>query len=526
VAITDSSVFVTAGLCYLSNCYTEEYLQIGVQTTLGGTKWFRCEEESTVYVAGFVGSFKCPDPAEFCAYEDITGVRYQENNELLEWIFWACLLGTIFICFLVFCFCKKVRSDVAKKLKTLMNHDLEFEKPFQEEGHKSAASVFLTIISVIWILIGVMFIILAIISVTGEDLLYEGSGSLVFWFAGFGVLIIVFAVLGVMTAEADKPTLKATFYLYINMFMMIIFIILSVIVLGIPSWLHAMVDLMWNSLYSYFPFDWQTLSSEEAWDLIYTWYTGEGAWVVALIVSWNAFSMFGVMICAFIMLTFRNVLGTMLFWMNCLLFIAGVAFVTASSLLLPVLPNTAWQFALFLAGGLTIVSGAVGFFTCRQDKVIIGWISFTSVTFTVMLTVGIFLIVNLDVNSDHIRNLTESQIGEVLLNLEFIAVEWTAESLVEFFDANLLAAAVAMLILALVILATMGAALLVFKDIRGQETKETKHWNKEVSEIRKREDSRPSAGTLKLNEKLKNDLREIELREIKKSDDEAVWRDT
>ncbi len=50
MAITDSSVFTKTGLCYLANCYTEDYLQIGVKTTLGGTKWFRCTQEENMCV--------------------------------------------------------------------------------------------------------------------------------------------------------------------------------------------------------------------------------------------------------------------------------------------------------------------------------------------------------------------------------------------------------------------------------------------------------------------------------------------
>jgi hypothetical protein len=471
VAVTDTSVLTKAGLCYLSNCYTEDYLQIGVKTTLGGTKWFRCEEASTVYVAGYVGSFTCPDPNEFCSYEDVTGVRYTENNELLEWVFWICLFGIALITFLVFIFSRKVRQCVSKKLKELMNHDLDYKPPKLRE--KSSACKALAAISTIWIFIGLGFILIAITSILNADgdFLWDGAAGLVWWFAGFGVLMIVLATLGVMAADGDGPTLKATFYLYINMFLIIVFLVLSVIVLGVPTWLNVIVDVIWNGLYTYFPSDWQTLSSEEAWDKIETWYTGEGTWIVALIIGWNAFSMIGGMICAFIMLTFRNVLGTMLFWMNCVLFIAGVAFVVACYVLSPVLPNLGWRSGLFLAGSLTIVSGTVGFFTCRQQKVIILWVSFTSITFITMLTVGIFLIVNVDVNSDHIRNLTEAQLGEVLLNLEFIAIDWTKEELVDFFDANIYAAAAAQLLLAFVILATMGAALLVLKDIHDQTQK-------------------------------------------------------
>ena len=34
--------FTSYGLCYASNCYSEDYLQIGIRGRDGGTEWFGC----------------------------------------------------------------------------------------------------------------------------------------------------------------------------------------------------------------------------------------------------------------------------------------------------------------------------------------------------------------------------------------------------------------------------------------------------------------------------------------------------
>lgn len=483
LVLTDTTVVQKAGLCYLANCYTENYLQIGVKTVLGGTKWFRCENESNIYVAGFIGAFECPDPTDFCAYEDITGVKYAENNETLEWVFWGVLLGVILICFLVFCCCRKARSVASRRIKELMNFELIFKtaKRAPREG-KSPASYFLMGVSVIWVIIGVVSILVGIVSILADadTYLWENADALVFHFIGLGLVIIVLAVLGIMAAQADRQTLKAAFYLYINMFLLIGFVFLSVITLGIPSWLEIIVEIAWEQLYLYFPNEWQVYSAAQAWQLIWEWYQ-EQPYIVWIIVAWNAFSMIGGMICTFIMLTFRNVLGTMLFWMNCIILIAGVAFVVCCYVLIPILP-TDWLVGLFLAGCFTVVAGGVGVFVCRREKVLIGWIAFTAVALVTMITMGAFLVEGVDENTARVANLSSEALADVVSRLSFVAGEWTETSLKQFLDSNVLAAAIAQLILALVIAATIGAGALVLKDVR-----EVNH-EKEVAEAGHKQD--------------------------------------
>jgi len=52
----------------------------------------------------------------------------------------------------------------------------------------------------------------------------------------------------------------------------------------------------------------------------------------------------------------------------------------------------------------------------------------TALTFVAMLAVGIWLLSSVDENQQIVSNLTQTQLGELALKLEFFASEWTAVS--------------------------------------------------------------------------------------------------
>jgi len=80
-----SLTFDTYGLCYAANCYTADYLQIGIRGRDGGTEWYHCPSGKTLYLAGFSGSVQCPNTIEFCDHEDITGVFMTETQIWAAW---------------------------------------------------------------------------------------------------------------------------------------------------------------------------------------------------------------------------------------------------------------------------------------------------------------------------------------------------------------------------------------------------------------------------------------------------------
>jgi hypothetical protein len=92
------------GLCYRVNCYRPDYLQVAVKSSLSSDAsfWYGCPPEGgKLYIAGFTGAITCPAAAEFCAHETITGVRYPEQNRVLEAIFWGGLCVFAAVMFLI-----------------------------------------------------------------------------------------------------------------------------------------------------------------------------------------------------------------------------------------------------------------------------------------------------------------------------------------------------------------------------------------------------------------------------------------
>lgn len=93
------------GLCYRVNCYRPDYLQIAIRSMISSdlSVWYSCPAEGgKLYIPGFTGTVVCPKATEFCANEVITGIRYPEQNRVLEAIFWG---GLCAVCFFLFLIC-------------------------------------------------------------------------------------------------------------------------------------------------------------------------------------------------------------------------------------------------------------------------------------------------------------------------------------------------------------------------------------------------------------------------------------
>jgi len=65
--------FESNGRCYKTNCFTENYLQVGIVSATA-VKWYKCPENGgAIFIAGFSGQLICPAANTFCRYENITG---------------------------------------------------------------------------------------------------------------------------------------------------------------------------------------------------------------------------------------------------------------------------------------------------------------------------------------------------------------------------------------------------------------------------------------------------------------------
>lgn len=111
-------LFPRYGLCYRSNCYQPDYLQIAIKNQLGDTvNWYKCPSEGgKMYIAGFSGAFHCPPAEDFCRHETITGIKYPETSNTLELIFYGVVGGLLFIS-LVVCVFPACRDKLVQSCK-------------------------------------------------------------------------------------------------------------------------------------------------------------------------------------------------------------------------------------------------------------------------------------------------------------------------------------------------------------------------------------------------------------------------
>lgn len=125
---------VSYGLCYRTNCYRPDYLQVAIKGQFGSTTayWYKCPVEGgKVYVVGFTGSIVCPPAREFCAQEAVTGVKYPESNFVYEAIFWGILVGISLVLFFA-CSCPCIRDRFIGCCKRYCGA-LQFETDYEED---------------------------------------------------------------------------------------------------------------------------------------------------------------------------------------------------------------------------------------------------------------------------------------------------------------------------------------------------------------------------------------------------------
>jgi len=112
--------FPRYGLCYRTNCARPDYLQVAIRGQLDSkVYWYRCPPAGgKLYIPGFFGALSCPAATTFCRFENITAIRYQEQDVFTELIFWGAICGAVMLAFLMFaCPCLREKSiNCSKRL--------------------------------------------------------------------------------------------------------------------------------------------------------------------------------------------------------------------------------------------------------------------------------------------------------------------------------------------------------------------------------------------------------------------------
>ena len=77
---------------------------------------YRCRSGEAMFVPGFTGTIKCPDPLSFCAGEDISGVLYGESSLAAQWGALSASFALASTLLFLVCCCGKVRRPASKRL--------------------------------------------------------------------------------------------------------------------------------------------------------------------------------------------------------------------------------------------------------------------------------------------------------------------------------------------------------------------------------------------------------------------------
>lgn len=200
--------FPEYGLCYRTNCYRQDYLQVAVMGSLieltdDFSFWYMCPPEGgKLYIPGYMGSLQCPRAVDFCKYEVVTGILYPEQNRTLEVVFWGILGGIILLIFMV-CTCRCCRVPVVLCMKRCCGV-LVFDIPQEvdEKGERldkpglkyPCASRTLGIVNLL-----VFFAGLAIVA--GASMVVF-AGSTVYTVISLGLLIMLVSTFGVRASTA------------------------------------------------------------------------------------------------------------------------------------------------------------------------------------------------------------------------------------------------------------------------------------------------------------------------------------
>ena len=70
------------GLCYVTNCYSANYLQVGILSHVGAgsISWYACPPAGgNIFIVGYTGYITCPPAAQFCALQTVSALLYSET---------------------------------------------------------------------------------------------------------------------------------------------------------------------------------------------------------------------------------------------------------------------------------------------------------------------------------------------------------------------------------------------------------------------------------------------------------------
>lgn len=420
-----SPKFPKYGLCYQANCYTSNYLQVGIVGT-SGLYWYGCPQEGgKMYIPGFTGALHCPPAKEFCANEVTSGELFNETNVTLEWAIFGAICGVILIAAILLCvYWKKIDHKIY--FCCGLGHPEDEERECHKTGekikgrlpmikhhhHRSSGGWLLIVINFIWTCVGLAILGVAIAALTGESLYDSAARQIPLLLIGGGATVAI-AMCGLLGGCKDHPSLKLVVYFYSTLTVILMVALAALFAAVMQDALFAMLEDKWQDYKLLFPDSYHDLNSTEAIARVYTLATESIGGVIAGL-TLLAFSLVSGLICSGKIMTFHVVVRNFLMVFNCIKFAMAcvcigfsVKWLTgfeARMVVLAILPFCYYA----LVGLMGVIS------ECQSKRQwYIAYCFFTIVNFILILGAGAGMIAFTEYVQEYLGGLTGGEISEI-----------------------------------------------------------------------------------------------------------------
>lgn len=254
------------GLCYRTNCYRPDYLQIAVKSVLatGDSFWYGCPQEGgKLYIPGFTGQITCPPADEFCAHETISGIRYPEQNRVLEAIFWGglCALcaGMFFICS---CPCLRDRCiNCQKGCCGARVFEIAQEKYIDEKTGREVPPPLPKCASRVMLAVNAIVLLAGLALIGGTSyLIYIGSPAQIMPFISMGILSTMLAFIGVRSAckrAEHGPSCYVLTYFFADVVLVALMAWVVIYMFAFASW-KAVIEARFDTIVQFMPAKYDT----------------------------------------------------------------------------------------------------------------------------------------------------------------------------------------------------------------------------------------------------------------------------
>jgi hypothetical protein len=343
-------------------------LQVGIASG-DRLSWYGCDPAGgTMYVAGYFGSLQCPVATTFCSAETTTGILFTEVDPTLEWVLYGLMGGVVLILIIVgMACCKKI--DARLHLCCGINRDgAMFEKFLaRRHGRCSPAGWLLTVVSVLWLLIGLALVAFCIYTLAPEtELLWDTQSRQVPAMAAVAVIIIVLASVGIRGVWKRVPSIALVVYFYVTLLIVLVVLFFVLLPVALSGLFEQLVEAVWPSVKSSFPDSWQGCNSTTVLVKLEQMVLDN----LALVLGVSIFTLFSLLvgvICSFLNLTVHVVTRNFSMIMNLVFICLGGFLIFTAQDLLGSLSFQILVVAMFAACFLTL-TGCVGTLAACQKK--------------------------------------------------------------------------------------------------------------------------------------------------------------